>query len=182
TQPLISVNFRQTPLPKALHAIAEKAHVGLSYKTKSIPSKTINYKAQEVSIYSALEALLKDTNLYYTLSDNRKVILIKQQPRLRTVKQETVTGTVTDAQTGNPLIGVNILVVGTSNGTATDADGHYSLQVESLQDTLRFSYIGYKTKVIPIRGRSTINVVLESSVADLNQVVVIGFGTQSRRK
>lgn len=61
-------------------------------------------------------------------------------------QNSTVSGTVTAAQTGNSLIGVNILVVGTSRGTATDANGHYSISVPSLQDSLRFSFIGYQTK------------------------------------
>src|SRR5699024_6596698 len=91
--------------------------------------------------------------------------------------QETISGTVTDAQTGDPLVGVNILVVGTSNGMATDADGHYSLKVTSLRDTLRFSYIGYKTRTIPINGRTRVDVSLKSSITGLKQLVVTGFGT-----
>jgi hypothetical protein len=72
-------------------------------------------------------------------------------------QNKTVSGKVTDAQTGEPLPGVNILVVGTSTGAATDGKGHYSVSVPSLQDTLRFSFIGYGTKTIPINGRTTIN-------------------------
>jgi TonB-linked SusC/RagA family outer membrane protein len=96
-------------------------------------------------------------------------------------QNKTVTGTVTDAQTGDPLPGVNILEMGTSNGAATNSKGHYSLQVESLQDTLRFSFIGYKTQTVPINGRTTINIKLSSTVVvSGNQLVVIGFGTQKK--
>jgi TonB-linked SusC/RagA family outer membrane protein len=94
--------------------------------------------------------------------------------------QQTVTGMVTDAQTGDPLPGVNILVMGTSTGTATDTKGHYSLQAESVQDTLRFSFIGYKTKTVPIDGRTTINVALEPTIFSGQQMVVIGYGTQKK--
>jgi TonB-linked SusC/RagA family outer membrane protein len=95
--------------------------------------------------------------------------------------QETVTGTVTDAQTGDPLPGVNILVVGTSTGTATDSKGHYSLQVESLQDTLRFSFIGYKQQMVPIDGKTTINIAMKPTVFSGQQMVVVGFGTEKKK-
>lgn len=96
-----------------------------------------------------------------------------------TALQETVSGTVTDAATGNPLVGVNILVVGTSTGTATDGNGHYSLTVSSLQATLRFSYIGYKTQTVQINGRTTVNIAMKSAIAGLNQVVVTALGRKS---
>lgn len=88
----------------------------------------------------------------------------------------TVQGTVTDAQTGKPVVGVNILVAGTSTGTTTDIDGHYSLTVSSQQDTLRFSYIGYKAKTVPINGRTTINVAMEPTVITGEELVVVGYG------
>jgi TonB-linked SusC/RagA family outer membrane protein len=95
--------------------------------------------------------------------------------------QKTVSGIVTDAQTGNTLPGVNILVEGTSSGTATDSKGHYSLSVPSLQDTLRFTYIGYQTKTVPIDGRTTIDVTLKPTVISGNQLVVVGFGKQKKK-
>jgi TonB-linked SusC/RagA family outer membrane protein len=94
---------------------------------------------------------------------------------------QTVSGTVTDAQTGNPLIGVNILVMGTSTGTATDNEGHYSLNVPSLQDTLRFSFIGYKTKNVPINEQMTINITLKPTIISGQQMVVVGFGTTKKK-
>src|SRR5699024_920969 len=84
------------------------------------------------------------------LSPNKDNVATYLQKASFLVKKQTVSGTVTDATTGDPLVGVNILVVGTSTGTATDVDGHYSLSVPSLQDTLRFSYIGYQTQTITI--------------------------------
>jgi TonB-linked SusC/RagA family outer membrane protein len=95
-------------------------------------------------------------------------------------QNNTVNGTVTDAQTGDPLAGVNILVVGTSTGGITNTDGHYSINVPSLQDTLRFSFIGYKTQAIPISGRTKIDVSLKTQVVSGQQVVVVGFGTQKQ--
>jgi TonB-linked SusC/RagA family outer membrane protein len=94
--------------------------------------------------------------------------------------QQTITGTVTDAQTGDPLAGVNILVVGTSTGAATDADGHYSVTVPSLQDTLRFSFIGYKTKTVAISEHTTLNINLIPTIISGQQLVVIGYGTSKK--
>jgi iron complex outermembrane receptor protein len=94
---------------------------------------------------------------------------------------QTVTGTVTDASTGNSLAGVNILDVGTSTGTTTDANGHYKLTVSSSQDSLRFSFIGYKTQTIQINGRTNIDIELKQLVISGQQLVVVGFGTQQKR-
>lgn len=93
----------------------------------------------------------------------------------------TIQGTVTDARTGKPMIGVNILVVGTTTGTVTNIDGHYSLEVSSLQDTLRFSYIGYKSKTVAIDGRTTINIQLNSKVIAGQQLVVLGYSKKKKR-
>ena len=92
----------------------------------------------------------------------------------------TVTGTVTD-QSGQPLPGVNVLVQGTTTGTQTDFDGNFAIQAEEGQ-TLVFSYIGQKT-VEQVVGESTdITVQMEEDAAQLDEVVVVGYGTQSKRK
>lgn len=88
-----------------------------------------------------------------------------------------VSGTVVDAETENVLPGVNILVKGTTQGTSTDADGTYTLNVPSLADTLVFSFVGYETKEIPIDGRNEINVSLVSSTMKGEEVVVVGYGS-----
>lgn len=92
----------------------------------------------------------------------------------------TVKGTVTNAQTGKPMIGVNILVVGTSTGTVTNVNGHYSLTVSSQQDTLRFSFIGFQTKAVPINGRAIINITLKPKVLVGQQLVVTGYQRQRK--
>ncbi len=178
---LVNVHFKKIPLPKALKAIAQKANAGISFKTDDVPSSPVTYQAKNESVYHVLDDVLEGTDLYYTLSDNKRVILIKQKLSKMVVRQNTVSGTVTDAATGKTISGVNILIVGTSTGAATDADGHYSLDVSSLQDTLRFSYIGYQTKKVPINGRASIDVAMKSATKALNQLVVVGFGKQTRK-
>lgn len=90
-----------------------------------------------------------------------------------------VTGTVTDAK-GEPLLGVNVVVKGTTNGTITDLDGKYSLEVEP-NSILVVSYIGYVSQQIPASGE-VVNVTLKEDTQNLDEVVVVGYGTQQKRK
>ncbi|SHF62972.1 TonB-linked outer membrane protein, SusC/RagA family [Fodinibius roseus] len=94
--------------------------------------------------------------------------------------QHTVRGTVTDASSSESLPGVNILVKGTSQGTSTNADGHYELQVSSSSDTLVFSFVGYESQEIPINGREEIDVNLQPQAFMGEDVVVVGYGTQQK--
>lgn len=94
--------------------------------------------------------------------------------------QKTVTGHVTDAQ-GEALIGVSVMVKGSTTGTVTDFDGNYSLQSVPSTAQIQFSYIGYQTKTVIVGSNSTINVVLDEDNAALDEVVVIGYQTIRRR-
>ncbi|TFG74695.1 MAG: SusC/RagA family protein, partial [Flavobacteriales bacterium] len=94
-------------------------------------------------------------------------------------KAQTVTGKVTDAV--GPLPGANVIVKGTTNGTQTDFDGNYTINGVAGEATLVFSYLGYKTMEIAVNGQSTINASLEEDAAALEEVVVTGYGTQSKR-
>lgn len=93
----------------------------------------------------------------------------------------TVSGTVTSADNNNPLIGVNIVVKNTNMGTTTDADGNYALEGIAGDAVLVFSYIGYAEEEVSVDGRSEINVALSSEAIAGEDVVVIGYGTQSRK-
>ncbi|MGS2737881.1 SusC/RagA family TonB-linked outer membrane protein [Sinomicrobium pectinilyticum] len=92
--------------------------------------------------------------------------------------QETVTGTVTD-KSGTPLPGASVVVKGTTTGTETDFDGNYSIEVPS-DATLVFSYLGFTTVEEPVNGTSSVDVSLEESASQLEQVVVIGYGNQKK--
>jgi len=100
---------------------------------------------------------------------------------INTVFAQTITvkGRITDATTGETLIGVSVAVKGTTNGTQTDANGAYSLAAPS-NATLVFSYIGYATQNIAVNGSATINVLLQTANNELQQVVVIGYCTQRK--
>ncbi|MDO5607187.1 MAG: carboxypeptidase-like regulatory domain-containing protein, partial [Capnocytophaga sp.] len=91
----------------------------------------------------------------------------------------TVRGTITDAVTGTPLPGVSIVVKGTSKGVSTDFDGNYVIEA-SPREMLTYSYVGYKTVDILIGSQRIINVRLEEEVSNLDEVVVVGYGTQRK--
>ncbi|HQK36833.1 MAG TPA: carboxypeptidase-like regulatory domain-containing protein, partial [Bacteroidales bacterium] len=92
----------------------------------------------------------------------------------------TVSGTVVDARTNTPLPGVNIVVQGTTAGTITDVNGKYSIRVENPSASLVFSYVGYVTQTIPVNSKTVIDVAMSEEVVALNELVVIGYGTQRR--
>ncbi len=95
--------------------------------------------------------------------------------------QIEITGTVTDATTGEALIGVNIIVVDGKTGTTTDIDGTYTLNVKRKAEALQFSYTGYTSKVVSIDDREVIDITLSSGEL-LDEVVVVGYGSQSKAK
>ena len=94
--------------------------------------------------------------------------------------QKTVTGTVKDAA-GEPLIGVSVMIKGTSTGAMTDIDGNFSLPSVPSSSKLTFSYVGYKTKTVDVGSSSQFSVVLEEDNTTLEDVVVIGYGTMKRK-
>ena len=93
--------------------------------------------------------------------------------------QSIVIGKITDGS-GTPIPGVNVLLQGTGNGVTTDFDGNYEVTVSGNNPVLVYSYVGFTTQTVPVDGRSTINVTLEEDVAQLSEVVVIGYGTQKK--
>ena len=94
---------------------------------------------------------------------------------------QTVKGTVTDAQTGETLIGVNVVVRGTQNGASTDINGSYTLQDVATGATLTFSYIGYETVSVAVGGRSQIDVKMAQAANEMDEMVVVGYQALKRR-
>jgi len=93
----------------------------------------------------------------------------------------TVTGTVVDETDGLGIPGATVVLKGTVNGTITDIDGNYNITVSNAMDTLLFSYVGYETLDIPINGQTVINVSMFVQQTELDEVVVIGYGTQKKK-
>ncbi len=92
----------------------------------------------------------------------------------------TVTGVVKD-QSGEPLIGVNVMEKGTTNGSITDVNGKYSISTTGKKPNLVYSYIGYISLEIPVGNQKTINVTMKEDTEELEEVVVIGYGTAKKK-
>ena len=114
----------------------------------------------------------------YLLKFNFLMLLFFSQLSLAQDNNGTVSGIVED--NAGPLPGVNVLVKGTSTGVTTDFDGRYVLEDIPEGSTLVFSYLSYKTQEIPVNSRTEINVTMESDTQSLEDVVVVGYGTQNR--
>src|SRR5690606_21043297 len=96
------------------------------------------------------------------------------------IEQQQVTGTVTDAQTGAPVPGANIVEKGTTNGTTTDFDGNYAITVNA-GASLEISSVGYKSLEIAVGGQATLDLSLDPDVTALEEIVVVGYGVQKRQ-
>lgn len=121
----------------------------------------------------------KDTTLFVAFF---VVVLLQFVWIQSATAQVTITGEVVDQATNESLPGANIMVQGTQRGTTTNSNGLYELEVPSLQDTLVFTFIGYQTQVIPINGRTTINLSMRTESVAGEEVVVVGYGTQERKQ
>lgn len=94
--------------------------------------------------------------------------------------QIRITGKVTDAESGDPLVGANILIKGTSNGAAADIDGNYQLEVTDANAVLTVSYTGYVLQEINVAGRTNVDILLQTDAGVLDEVVVVGYGSQRK--
>ncbi len=169
-----------------LKSIARQAGLKLSYSEQFTPlDKNVNVQVTKTTAEKALWNLLEGTSLRFGISSSGQLVLLKrhkmQDPKVVSVQVETVKGKITDANTGESLPGANVLVKGTTIGTATDANGNYVLNVPSLSDSLVVSYVGYESKTVPINGRSVINITLTQQAFSGQQLVVIGYGGVRRK-
>lgn len=190
----------------ALNRLEEKQPVAASDKTKtaagSLPPASVQTeklidpttldKVAEVSSNATQPATEADTKAVAELKTEadkavakeseikREVaaapVITEQNRSKRLANFEMIQGKVISSEDGTPLPGVNVIIAGTTEGTVTDADGKYQLQATSANPNLVFSFIGMKTKEVPAK-KSTVDVALEVDVAQLSEVVVVGYGT-----
>ncbi|HBU77717.1 MAG TPA: SusC/RagA family TonB-linked outer membrane protein, partial [Muricauda sp.] len=141
---------------------------------------TYNIAYQNVSLKSVLELMAKDADLTFRRINNTISIDVKPKAPKRVVEVVflTVTGQVTD-ENGVPLAGASVMEKGKGNGTITDFDGNYTIEVED-DAVLQVSYLGYKSQEVAVNGQSTINIQLEQDATMLEDVVVVGYGTQRK--
>ncbi len=104
------------------------------------------------------------------------------QPPAALAQTREISGAVTDAETGNPLPGANVVVLGTAVGTATDANGTYRLEAPASADSLQFSFIGYEPQTVAIGGRTEINVRLTPAALEAGELVVTALGVEREER
>ncbi len=134
----------------------------------------VNLKVKDASLPAILDSILSDGMTYKILENNMVVI-----SSLKSINEQiTVSGSVTDSA-GAPLVGVTIKVKGENKGVVTDAGGRFTLVVPD-NAVLQISYIGYESEEVAVKGKSILHIILRPSVSTLNQLVVVGYGTQKR--
>jgi len=176
----LSLNFTDTELSMVLDKIEVETEFFFLYNEKLLDTeRKVSIDAKDLLISMILDNLFTGTDVKYTIID-RKIILAPENLGLSNLQQQVVTGTVTDSQTGDPLPGVNVVIKGTTIGTLTDINGNYSLSMPDRNVTLVFSFIGYSSQEIPLGGRAILNVSLVSETVGLEEVVVVGYGTQKK--
>lgn len=111
---------------------------------------------------------------------NLQLLSSRSSRNILVALEQTINGRVTDAESGDPLPGVNVLAKGTSSGTVTDVNGQYRLSVADDITTLVFSSIGYNIQEVDINGRNVINIMMDPDVKSLDEVVVVGYGTTKK--
>ena len=176
----VSLSYQSAPVSTVTGAITQQTGVVFSYESSlaSVELRNVNVKG-EMSVEEMLSRVFSGSGISYSLID--KVVVLKQDAVER--KQDgriAVSGTVTDSK-GEPVVAVGVLENGNiSNGVVTDALGRYAISVKA-GSTIEFSSIGFEAVKVPVNGRSVIDVEMKESNTILDEVVVVGYGTQSRR-
>ncbi|MCX6225231.1 MAG: SusC/RagA family TonB-linked outer membrane protein, partial [Bacteroidia bacterium] len=178
----LSLNFSETELVRVLDKIEDESEFFFLFNEKLLDtSRKVSITAKNQLIGAVLDQLFTGTDVRYTIID-RKIILapdyLTEAPK---VPLRLITGTVID-KNGAPLPGTNVFITGTLQGTTTDMNGKYSIDVPQGARSLTFSYVGMVAQEITIGLLSEINVTMVESAFGLDEVLVIGYGTVSQKK
>lgn len=174
----VSLDLKDATLKQVLTEIEAQTDLSFIYKSDLVdPDQKVDIQTSDTSIEQVLAFLFTDRNIRCEIMDKSLIVLL---PNTISTQQLKVTGMVTDASTGEPLPGVNILIEGTSTGATSDVDGSYTLNVPSASSVLLFSYIGYISQRIEVGNQTTINVSLELDVTSLAEIVVVGYGVSKK--
>ena len=183
---LLNLDFANVPLSKVLDEVGRQASLSVVYNTKDVnPDRVVSIKASREKLSTVMARLLKNSNASYSVKDKYLVLYTKENvaaPKaVQQVGKRQIKGMVTD-ETGEPLIGVSVLVQGTTMGTITDIDGMYSLEVPDNKASLEFTYIGYQKVILPVSSSSSFNVVMKEDAQQLSEVVVTAMGIERKEK
>jgi TonB-dependent starch-binding outer membrane protein SusC len=137
----------------------------------------VNLNAENKDISNILDELFQGTNLTYKVLENNLIVISSKA----LLQQQKVTGRITDATTGEALPGVNIIIENTTAGAVSDINGNYTIDISNPEVTLVFSFIGYLSEKIQVQGKTKIDVSLSPDVKALDEIVVVGYGKNSRK-
>lgn len=194
TQPQISILKSGLAIKDVLKHVEEQSQYRFFYNHARVNvSERVNVNVKGVSIQRVLDEVLRNTDIGYKITGRQILLYKRMRIRLDSVSLEnyrdirmdvkavvfTVSGRVTGSG-GEPLPGANLVLKGSTTGTSTNAEGYYSLALPNGTGTLIFSFIGYDTQEITVNDRSVLDVVLKENKQALNEVVVVGYGTQKR--
>ena len=176
----VSLNRNQVQLEDILNEIENQTdYLFVSNRDVNLKQK-VSVRASDKLVQDVLNEVLKNTGLTFTIEGVNIILTRKEENTLVAQQQDkNISGKVVD-QNGEPVIGVNVVEKGTTNGVISDLEGSFSLNVAS-NATLVFSYIGYKSQEIKVDKRLLYNVVLKEDVEALDEVVVVGYGTALKK-
>lgn len=192
---LLTLNLEKVSMKTAFEEIEAISEFRFLFETNQISlEREVTLKLENKKISEVLDRLFRGTDISYRIQ-GRQIILLTLgkadtgqnpqslniiKPSMKPLLQQLVTGTVTDSQ-GQPLPGANVVEKGTANGTQTDFDGNFTIEVPE-DAILVFSYIGFKTLEVPVDGQETINTSLEEDSQQLTEVVVTALGISREKK
>lgn len=174
----VSLNKTKVQLQEILNEIEEQTdYLFISNRDVNLKQK-VSVSAKDESVQEVLSEVLKNTGLTFKVEGVN--IILSSSTGFNIIQQDkkTISGRVVD-RNGEPVIGVNVVEKGTTNGTITGMDGKFTLNV-SPNATLMLSYIGYKAQEIAVNNRTQYNVVLDEDTEALDEVVVVGYGTMKK--
>jgi hypothetical protein len=178
-QQKVSLKLNQASLKKTFSEIEKRTQYKFSYRDVTLDGcEPVTIQKKDVTVAALLSEILGARGLEYKwVQPSTIIVSAKVTARQKNRKETKVTGVVVDTQ-GNPVIGATVQVPGKNVGTATDLSGRFALTVDE-NDQLEISYIGYQT--VRTRARSNMSITLKDDLESLDEVVVVGYGTQRKR-
>lgn len=175
----VSIHMNNVKLDKILNEIENQTDYLFIYNNQVDINKITSVKVKNEAVAQVLDRILSGTGINYELEGTHIILTTEAIKDLHAQQQaKTVTGTVTDVS-GEPIIGANIRIKGTTTGTITDIDGNFSIKAEP-QSVIEVSYIGYLTQETVINNQKSIRFLLKEDTKTLDEVVVIGYGVQKK--
>ena len=177
----VTFDLKNVSVNDVFETIRKQTNYSFWYDIKDVNvDRIVSLKAENNTVRQVLKQLLKNENLDYRMVDNHVVLLPKgAKPFITDVLQtRKIAGTVRDGN-NDPVIGANVVEKGTTNGTITDINGQFSLDVKP-GAVILVSYIGYLSKEIPVKEQTKLDVLLIEDTKTLDEVVIVGYGSQKK--